>query len=302
MLSGRQSENIYGYTGKKSSSYNFVSSSSIHGSYKKSTDLKPKPVTLKTEKKETTSSIKKIRFVCAFVSDESSNSDDSRKNSDKEPYEENKLWLENGEKGPAVIDVLKEHVPADIMHKVIYCELVGRTEPLEMMLIPHERGLSVRVSSFDVMIRLDFIGDDEEVITLSHREEKDATGSRVMESKFSFANPEYPFRYVYEKNELDDEIFHDFVSTHLSEIKAPIICSVPAKHTQKEISFRQWVGYIKTSTMMNFRVDIWGWYVVGFSEALEEEEDVPQGMKVFPRSFWTYHPKGTRIEHLIQFQ
>lgn len=283
MLKGRQSENIYGYTGKKSSSYNFVSSS-INTSYKKATDLKPRPVTLKTDKKETTSCIKKVRFVCAF---------DSNDNDEKE----NILWLENG----VVLDVLSDHVPSNLMHKVIFCKLKDGAEPVEIMLLPHEKGLSVRVSSFDVLIRLDFIGDDEEIITLSSRSENCTEGSRVMESKFSFANIEYPFRYVYEKNEQDDEIFHDFVSTHLSEIKAPMIYSVPAKHTQKEISFRQWVNYIKTTTFINFRVNVSGWYVDGFTDG-PAENNVPVGMRMYPRAFWTYHPKGTRIEHLIQFQ
>jgi len=266
-------------------------------------------VVLKTDKKETTSLIKKIRFICAFVSDPDSDCgtelvSEYEEEGEVEVYKKNVLWIEEGEKGKIILDGLSDHPPADIMHKVIQCELIGRTEPLEMMLIPHEKGFSVRVSSFDVLVRLDFVGDDEEVITMSPRGQIQDITTRVMESKFSFANPDYPFRYVYEKNEEDDEIFHDFVSTHLSEIKAPTICSVPAKHTQKEISFRQWVAYIKTSTMLNFRVDASGWYVDGFSEAFDadEEEKFPMGMRVYPRSFWTYHPKGTRIEHLIQFQ
>jgi hypothetical protein len=262
---------------------------------------------LKTDKKETTSLIKKIRFVCcafAFVSDADADSEKSEEDKDG-VYKENVLWIEDGEKGKIMLDGLSNHSSTDIMHKTITCELIGRTDPLEMMLIPHEKGFSVRVSSFDVSIRLDFLGDDEEVITMSPRDITTNTASKVMESKFSFANPDYPFRYVYEQNEEDDEIFHDFVSSHLSEIKAPTICSVPAKHTQKEISFRQWVAYIKTSTMLNFRVDASGWYVDTFSEAEEDasnQEKCPMGMRVYPRSFWTYHPKGTRIEHLIQFQ
>jgi hypothetical protein len=62
MFQTKNNENIYGYTGKKSPNYNFVSAS-IQGSYKKPTEMKPKaPIILKQDKGKECP-IKKMIFV-----------------------------------------------------------------------------------------------------------------------------------------------------------------------------------------------------------------------------------------------
>jgi len=163
----------------------------------------------------------------------------------------------------------------------------------QLVLLQHEKGISVRTNNYSIFPSIHVDGE-KETITLRRQEGK----LKIKETKISFRNIKFPFHYVYEPNPDYDGIFNDFVLHNLSEIKPPSILSIQVKNTPCIISYRQYVGYIKTRSFLNLKVDDQGWFVHTFSEA---EEDLPSGVDVFPDSYWVYHPRCDRIEHYLQF-
>lgn len=276
MFLGKNNENIYGYTGKRSPSFNFASSS-IQGTYKKVNDNKQKQqVVIKTEKP-------KDLFIKTVLFSQSVN-----------PGAEFILFSQE----EAVNSIsTNENVDTSLLiNKTIHCK-IGVDIVFEFVLLAHEKGISVKTNSFLVHPVLK-IQEDSQLICFSSPDSK----IKVVETKFSFKNPEFPFYYKYETNPKYDDIFNDFIESNLAEIKPPSNVTVVAKHTQSEISYRQYISYIKTRTLMNFKVDVSGWYIDSFTEVDSDVDACPAGIIFRPLPYWTFHPGGQRIEHLLQFQ
>ena len=53
---------------------------------------------------------------------------------------------------------------------------------------------------------------------------------------------------------------------------------------------------------MNFKVDVSGWYIDSFTEVDSDVDTYPAGIIFRPLPYWTFHPGGQRIEHVLQFQ
>jgi hypothetical protein len=273
MFLGKNNENIYGYTGKRSPSFNFASSS-IQGSYKKPSDMKVKAAPVKTDKEKAKELfIKKISF------------------SQNLSEQDLQIFCVDDTNMEEVIPL--ENETSEILNKKLQCK-IGDDIVFEFVLSAHERGISIKMNSFLVHPLIQ-IQEDQQSFCFQK-----PSDLKVFETKFGFKHSEFPFNYVYESNPKCDEIFNDFILANLAEIKPPSIVTVPAKHTQSEISYRQHISYIKTRTLMNFKVDASGWYLDSFSET--EEQELPAGITIRPHPFWTFFPGGKRIEHLLQFQ
>lgn len=274
MFLGKNNENIYGYTGKRTPSYNFASSS-LQSSYKKTMDVK-KPVVTKDEKQKELL-VKSIVF--------------------SQTYEPNSELVLFYEKDSDIINISTTE-PVDVLtliHQNIHCK-IGENVMFEFSLLPHEKGVSIKSNSF-LVHPVSKIQDETLSLCFSVSNGK----IKVVETKFSFKNPEFPFYYKYEKNPNYDDIFNDFIESNLPQIKPPSNITVPSKHTQSNISYRQFISYIKTSSLMNFKVDSSGWYIDSFTEA-EDKNECPSGIIFRPLPSWTWHPGGQRIEHTLQFQ
>ncbi|NDE17554.1 hypothetical protein EBZ80_21775 [bacterium] len=263
MFLGKNNENIYGYTGKKTPTYNFAPSR------KAQVDLKPKPVVLRsgggTEKK-------------------------------RELLVNRLVWETDLDLSVRLSEA--EELPRDIMGGLAgYLErpLILRTAGGDSActLLPHEKGVSVRLETFDVqaVIRVD---GDHETIRFVPRNDDVA----VAESRIAFSNPQFPFFYIYEADGDDDGIFRDFITTNLPEIRPPAPVVVPALQTKKLVRYRQHIGYLRTSLLMNLRVDEQGWSLDSFTES---GETLVNGVRIEPKPVWIYHPRGTRIEHHLYF-
>jgi hypothetical protein len=192
-----------------------------------------------------------------------------------------------------------EELPRDILDGIgEYLErpLVLRTTEGDSActLLPHDKGVSVRLETFGVqaVIRVD---GDVQTIRLVARNDDVA----VAESRIAFSNQQFPFFYVYEAGGDDDGIFRDFISTNLPEIRPPGTTIVPALRTKRLVPYRQHIGYLRTSLLMNLRVDEKGWSFDSFTE--ESGETAVNGVRILPKPVWIYHPRGTRIEHHLYF-
>ena len=273
---GRNSENIYGYSGKRSPSFNFVSGSINSAMKKNSTETKPKNVVLKEIPKE---NVMKSIIFCNGLSG-------------KEDVQ--MCWSE----GREAVHFGREYSEiSNLFNKPLLVEWDGCVSTL--ILQPHEKGISVRTDNFGCGAEIE-IKDNMQIITLKPL----VQGLKVVETKIQFKNPAFPFYFVYENNEKYDGIFNDFVSSNLPEIRPPTMYTVPVKVTNSQISFRQFISYIKTKSFLNFKVNQSGWYFDSFGDDPEalEEEDLPSGVAIKLCPSWVYHPRGTRIEHWLQFQ
>lgn len=269
-MMSKNNENIYGYTGKKTPNFNFVSQS-LQSSIKKQTfDLKPKPVIIKNDK-PTELLIKSLIFrhnlsdnlVILNIENENLNFNQEIKN------------LNN------------------LLHKKIVLEL--DEDIYDLYLLPHEKGISIKINTFDIYPHITVDGEKQTIEFTKNRD----YNVKIFESKICFKNPEFPFHYIYEASDKYDGIFNDFIESNLPEIRPPTLYTVPSKHTKNEISFRQYISYIKTNTFINFKVDERGWVFDSFTNSYEE---LPNGVLLEPLPYWIYHPRCQRIEHFLQFQ
>lgn len=277
MFLSRNSENIYGYTGKKTPNYNFVSAS-IQGTYKKTnTEIKPKPVILRNDKPKE-NPVKVLHFVngleefCGL------------------------LYYKNNQEQeiPFQMDITGF---LEWIHEPIFLRI--QDELIEIMIINHEKGYSLRTDIFSLKINIT-VNEDKQTIEFSRT--LNDKNLRVVESKISFLNIEYPFYFLFEHNPKCDAIFNDFVQTTLPEIRPPNNYTVPVKCTNSLISFREYISYIKTRTFLHFKVDESGWYIDTIEDCENESVDeFVSGVKIKTKSFWVYYPRGTRIEHSLQF-
>lgn len=274
MFQSKNNENIYGYTGKKSPQYNFVSAS-IQGTYKKTNEFKTKPQIVLKQDKTKDCPVKKLLFI-------------------NESDEDITLYYII-DKNVNIIPLDFETAWTDILNLPIICKTSTDDDDIHFILNTHEKGISVCINSFELHPEIIVDGELETIIF-----RKNELDIKVVESKIGFLNTNFPFHYLFEPNRSCDDIFNDFISSHLKEIKPPSTITVPSKQTKSEISFRQYIGYIKTRTFMNFKIDSSGWYIDNFSDT--DEVDLPSGVQILPLSFWTYYPRGSRIDHLLQFQ
>lgn len=267
MISQKQNENIYGYTGKKN--YKFFSSSS--SSIKKSIDLKDynkntnKPIEVQLKPQNI---IKNIKFHCIndyILCDCEENIIDLDK------------WYKN-----------------DSFNTLIILNRDGY-KIATMDLLTHEKGYSVRLDTFDIYISIEMDGENE-TISISN----DLGDLSVYETKFSFDKLNYPFHYKYEINKDCDGIFNDFILEHLSELNPPNQYTVPVKKTNNNISFRQYISYMKTTGFLKFIIDESGWNLQSF-ENVEENNNCVNGVCIPFKNYWTYFPRGKRIEHSFIF-
>jgi len=289
MLHSKNSENIYGYTGKK---LNFMipslqtSSSSNKNALASSSAFKVKSSTTKeTTMPDNTSSsslsenvIKTISFSTDIEGLELDGI------SWNEPFSASEYAHQ---RFTVVSSVSKENETMDLSsgkHTIAV---------MEMVLVPHEKGYSVRSNGFDYQIELQIDGEKE---TIHLTKKVEAT---VCTTKMMFQNHQFPFYYRYEDNPLCDAIFNDYIKTQLMEIKPPNIYMLPVKITNQLIMFRQYIGYMKTKSFLSFKIGESGWYVDHFSD--ESGTDLVNGVNVKYQNYWYYHPRGSRIEHHFIF-
>lgn len=266
-MKSKNNENIYGYTGKKTPNFNFVSLSA-NNPIKKQIDLKPKPVVIKNDKSEL---FIKTLFLKTTIDDPISfNFKGENLEFDKE--------IKN------ISDIILHDIKILINDEVFYFQL-----------LPHEKGLSIKINTYNLIPIISIDGDKE---TITFSQEREDRTLKVYESKINFERTDFPFYYIYEVNDKYDGIFHDFIQSNLPEIRPPTQYTVPAKQTNNEISYRQYISYIKTNTILNFKVDQTGWFLDSFSQT---DEDLPNGVEIMPKYFWIYHPRCQRIEHQIRF-
>ena len=261
----RNNENIYGYSGKKAPQHNFVSSN------RNSTEIKPKPQVIL---KPAATKELLIKTLC-FQSEIEDITSLEYRDADKI------FKLELG-------DIQK--TPQDLLNKDIQV-----SPGLFAQLSQHEKGVSVKINSFEIFPSIEINGDAQ-TITFT----KQDNSLKVTESKIGFKNATFPLHYVFENSDQNDGIFNDFVQSNIPEIRPPTTLTVPSKRTQSVISFRQQIGYIKTRSFLNFTVGVQGWTVKNFADT-EDEPNLPSGVNVLPVAYWTYHPRCTRIEHLLLF-
>jgi hypothetical protein len=263
MIQSKNTENIYGYTGKKKPNFNFVGGN-IQGIYKKPEIKKNiSQITLKDKPKEL---IIKSLILKNEIED-----------MECEKFQFNKIY-EN---------------PSDFLNQSFY--LIYKEQNIEFVLLQHEKGISIKINNFDIFPKIDIDGEHQS-ITFKLQDHS----LKIAESKFTFKNLNFPFHYIYEINQECDGIFNDFILSNLPEIRPPTNVTVPSKHTNNVISYRQYISYIKTNSFLNFKVNQSGWYVDNFSYE-EDEKDLPNGVNIIPNFYWIYHPRCQRIEHLIQF-
>jgi hypothetical protein len=170
-------------------------------------------------------------------------------------------------------------------------------EVIQFWIYSHERGYSVKTPFYGCKINISFEGDTQ---FIEFNKVLEDPNIRVMETKIVFENKDYPFHFKFENNESCDGIFNDFIQEVLPEIKPPKSFVVPVKYTNNIIPFRQYISYIKTRTFLQFKVDKSGWFIDSIEEAENESiDEFPNGVKIKYESFWTYFPRGTRIEHVL---
>jgi len=183
------------------------------------------------------------------------------------------------------------------IHSPIFLRI--HDELITIQIINHEKGYSVKTEVFSFKINIQ-VKEDTETICFSKNILDPEI--KVVESKISFENTEYPFHFHFETNMKCDGIFNDFVQTTLPEIRPPNLYTVPVKYTENLISFREYISYIKTRTFVHFKVNESGWYIESIEDnLLESVDDFPNGVKIKSKCFWTYYPRGKRIEHNIVF-
>jgi hypothetical protein len=258
MFNAKNTENIYGYTGKKSS--NFV----LNRNQVNKEIPKIKNIIIKNEEIINENIIKKFCI---------------------------KTDIENLEIEGIDIDIIYNNIN-EFLNKSFYIK--DEDLLIEFILLNHEKGISVKCNHFDYKFNLQLDGEYEEIIITKN------LNQNVCNSKISFINPNFPFHYIYEDNPLCDAIFNDYIKTLLPEIKSPNNYLLPVKITNNLISFRQYIGYIKTFGFLNFKINEKGWYLYSFTN--DNDDLNVNGVDVKYKNFWIYHPRCSRIEHQFIFQ
>jgi len=264
MLHSKNTENIYGYTGKKSPSFNFVISQ--HNQIKK--DGKIKQVVLKKEEIQE-NLIKKVSIKTELEHlSLQANFDFNQELINLNDYINHSFWIKDESTADSPIIV-------------------------ECILLQHDKGYSIKCDNFDYKFKIVSDGEYQEIWIQKEIE------VNVCTTKIQFLNPQFPFHYVYEDNPLCDAIFNDYIKSQLSEIKPPNIYILPVKNTNNQISYRQYIGYMKTYSFINFKINDRGWYIESFIN--ENDNQLVNGVDVKYKNYWIYHPRCSRIEHLFVF-
>lgn len=170
----------------------------------------------------------------------------------------------------------------------------------QFSLVHHEKGWSVKMNDYGIFAVIQTNGVNQ-VIELTTVK---PSSMSLPNTKIRFLKKDYPFSFQYEKNPQCDEIFHDFVGTHLPSIQpSEGTYTVPVKCTSQLISYRQYIGYMKTSTLFQFVIEERGWTL---KERAEDHHAISsssliQGVDIRIRHEWIFHPWGSRIEHQLIF-
>ena len=184
-------------------------------------------------------------------------------------------------------------------------------------LLPHEKGWSVKLVEYGLFVVIRTSGTEQ---TIEFTSEKPSSMS-LTSTRIRFSKKDYPFTFRYERNAQCDDIFHDFVETHLPVIdpsEGGGTYSVPVKCTSQLISYRQYIGYMKTCTLFQFTIEERGWVLkrrydegdertkkksTGESEWIEKQSSsvIVKGVDVRLRHEWTFFPWGSRIDHQLMF-
>lgn len=282
MTSLKDAQNIYGYTGKRSENYNFLTIRRSHCSVSSS----PKPCgdshVASSSKQDVVLKSKwtnPIQFVSfSFPEEEWEFYVQEKEDSNKKSLE-NEEWF---------CHVSLPSLTFSLGNK----EITIATFRLES----HEKGYSVKMDVYGLFATIQTDGD-RQTICFSRTKPPKMT---LTNSKISFLQREYPFSFQFEENKECDGIFNDFISSHLPKINPPESYVVPVKQTPHRISYRQYIGgYMKTKTLFQFTIRESGWT---FENRVDEEStSLVKGVDIQLKHEWTYFPWGSRIEHSLYF-
>lgn len=258
MMHSKNTENIYGYTGKKSPNFNFVGNQSLRKDNKN-----VKNIVIKKNEDMNENIIKKICL--------KSNIDN--------------LKIQGIDLNKEIINI------TDYLNQPF--KVIDDTIEFEIILLNHEKGYSIKCNHYDYKFNIILDREYEEIVMNKETE------LNVFTTKITFKNVLFPFTYQFEDNPLCDAIFNDYIKSQLSEIKSGNVYILPVKMTNNQITYRQYISYMKTNSFLNFKINEKGWYVDSFVN--DNDKTLVNGVDVKYTNYWIYHPRCTRIEHNFMF-